>query len=128
MPFRYKLWTRPLDQPLFSYQNASSFRHFNCLKCIRISRSLENLYRLAKSSLVSRRFTKFDVYSIKEGSEIAIFQRFKLNHWVRVHPSNFLAETSFFIYLIFCWQRLSNLLHQVVSIIRYILHFLKESV
>lgn len=56
------------------------------------SRRLENLHHLAKSSLVSGRHTKFDVYSIKEDNETVIFQRFKLTHWLRGHPSNLMGE------------------------------------
>lgn len=59
---------------------------------MRNSRRLENLHHLAKSSLVSGRHTKFDVYSIKEDNETVIFQRFKLSHWLRRHPSNLMAE------------------------------------
>lgn len=56
------------------------------------SRRLENLHHLAKSSLVSGTHTKFDVYSIKEDNETVIFQRFKLTHWLRGHPSNLMGE------------------------------------
>lgn len=60
---------------------------------MRISRSLENSHHLAKSSLVSGRHTKFDVHSIKEDNKKAIFQRLKLSHWLRAHPSNLMEET-----------------------------------
>lgn len=77
---------------------------------MRNSRRLEDLHHLAKSSLVSGRHTKFDVYSIKEDNETVIFQRFKLSHWLRGHPSNLMG--------------ISNPLLQIVFTISYILHFL----
>lgn len=60
---------------------------------MRISKRLENLHHLAKSSLVSGRHTTFDVYSIKKDNEMAIFQRLKLCHWLRAHFSNLMGET-----------------------------------
>lgn len=51
------------------------------------------MHPLAEPSLVFRRHVKFDVYSIKESNEMAIFQRFKLSHWLRAHRSNLTAET-----------------------------------
>lgn len=41
---------------------------------------------------MSARHTKFDVNSIKEDNETTIFQRFKLSHWLRAHPSNLMEE------------------------------------
>lgn len=60
---------------------------------MRISRRLENLHHLAKSSLVSGRHTTLYVYSIKKDNEMAIFQRLKLSHWLRAHSSKFMGET-----------------------------------